>query len=86
MLPMLLSISDNLDKSGLVTCLLLQLMCLMLTFYVPLAAIVSKYTWCLTSTETIRLIRDGEKVGDGGVEVGKGEGDYIPIATLSPPA
>ena len=30
---------------------------------------VSKYTWCLTSTEleTIRLIRDGEKgVGVGG--------------------
>ena len=23
--------------------------------------------WCLTSTETIRLIRDGEKVGEGGV-------------------
>ena len=31
----------------------------------------------------IRLIRDGEK-GEGGMEVG-GEGDYIPIATLSPP-
>ena len=40
-------------------------------------------TWCLTSTETIRLIRDGEK-GEGGMEVG-GEGDYIPIATLSLP-
>ena len=40
-------------------------------------------TWCLTSTETIRLIMDGEKgvwrLGGGG------EGDYIPIATLSPP-
>ena len=36
--------------------------------------------WCLTSTETIRLIRDGEK-GGGGMEVG-GEGDYIPIAEL----
>ena len=35
---------------------------------------------CLTSTETIKLIRDGEK----GMEVGE-EGDYIPIATLSPP-
>ena len=45
---------------------------------------VSKQTWCLTSTETIRLIRDGEKGGGGGMEVG-GEGDYIPIATLSPP-
>ena len=26
----------------------------------------------------------GEGVGEGGMEVG-GEGDYIPIATLSPP-
>ena len=34
-----------------------------------------------TSTETIRLIRDREK---GGMEV-RGEGDYTPIATLSPP-
>ena len=31
-----------------------------------------------------RLIRDGEKVGEGGVEQG-GEGDYLSIATLSPP-
>ena len=32
-----------------------------------------------------RLIRDGESVGEeGGMEVGE-EGDYIPIATLSPP-
>ena len=35
-------------------------------------------------TETIRLIRDGEKGGGGGMEVGK-DGDYIPNATLSPP-
>ena len=35
------------------------------------------------STETVRLIRDGGR-GGGGMEVG-GEGDYIPIATLSPP-
>ena len=28
----------------------------------------SNQTWCLTSTETIRLIRDGEK-GEGGMEV-----------------
>ena len=36
------------------------------------------------STETIRLIRDGEK-GEGGMEVEGGvAGDYIPIATLSP--
>jgi len=35
------------------------------------------------STETERLIRDREK-GGGGMDVG-GEGDYIPIATLSPP-
>ena len=34
---------------------------------------------------TIRLIRDGEMGGGGeSMEVG-GEGDYIPIATLSPP-
>ena len=33
----------------------------------------------------IRLIRNGEKGGGrgGGIEVGE-EGDYIPIATLSP--
>ena len=30
----------------------------------------SKSTWCLTSTETVRLIRDGEK---GGVREGSGE-------------
>ena len=38
------------------------------------------------SAETTRLIRDGEKggKGEGGMEVGE-EGDYIPIATLSPP-
>ena len=34
------------------------------------------------STETIRLIRDE---GEGGMEVARGEEDYIPIATLSPP-
>ena len=38
----------------------------------------------LPATEAIRLIRDGEKGGgEGGMEVGE-EGDYIPIATLSP--
>ena len=31
----------------------------------PLSLVVSKPTWCLTYTETIRLIRDGEKVGKG---------------------
>ena len=38
------------------------------------------------STETIRLIGDGVKGGggEGSMEVG-GEGDYTPIATLSPP-
>ena len=36
------------------------------------------------STETTRLIRDEEKGGEGVMEVGE-EGDYIPIATLSPP-
>ena len=34
------------------------------------------------STETIRIISDGE-TGEGGMEVEK-EGDYILIATLSP--
>ena len=39
----------------------------------------------MTSTETIRLIRDGETRGrEGSMKVGE-EGDYIPIATLSPP-
>ena len=38
----------------------------------------------ITSTETVRLIRDGEKGEEGVMEVG-GEGDYIPIAALSPP-
>ena len=44
-------------------------------------------TWCLTSTETIRFIRDGEKGGRGygGGGGGGGGGDCIPIATLSPP-
>ena len=38
------------------------------------------------STETIRFIWDGENGGggEGGMEVGE-EGEYIPIATLSPP-
>ena len=36
---------------------------------------VSKETWCLTATDTLRLVRDGEKSDEG-------EGDYIPIATL----
>ena len=42
----------------------------------------SKQTWCLKSTETTRFIRDEEK---GVWRWGKREGDYIPIATLSPP-
>ena len=37
------------------------------------------------STETVRLIMDGEKEGRGYRGGGEGEGDYIPIATLSPP-
>ena len=51
---------------------------------------------CLTSTEAIWLIRDGDKWEGRGMEVGKREwegrgmevgeeGDYIPVATLSPP-
>jgi len=41
-------------------------------------------TWRLMSTKTIKLIEDGEGGEGGGMEVGE-EGDYIPIATLSPP-
>ena len=40
-------------------------------------------TWCLTSTETIRLIRDGEKGGGGGggLEVGgRGEREIIHLS------
>ena len=44
---------------------------------------VSKYKWCLTSTETIRLIRNGEKGGRGVLKGGKREVSYIPIATPS---
>ena len=45
----------------------------------------NKQTWCLTSTETIRLIRDGEKGGRGLWRWGKKEMTDIPLATLSPP-
>ena len=42
---------------------------------------IVKQTWCLTSAETIRLIRDGEKgaEGEGGMEVGGGGRLYIYI-------
>ena len=49
--------------------------------YIPLGGILfrelllllyrSKQTWRLTSTETVRLIRDREKEGEGGMEVGE---------------
>ena len=52
-------------------------------------------TWCLTPTETIRLIRDWQKPRGAGAGGGEGiwrrgseedrEGNYIPVATLSPP-
>ena len=45
---------------------------------------VGKKTCCLTSTEAIGLVRDGENWGKGVWRWGE-EGDYIPIATLSPP-
>ena len=45
--------------------------------------LISKQTWCLTSTETTRLIRDGGG-GGGGTEVGERE-IIIPVTTLSPP-
>ena len=38
----------------------------------------SKFTWCLTSTETIRLIRDGEK-GGGIWRWGKRETIYLSL-------
>ena len=38
----------------------------------------------LTSTETVRLIRDGEKGGGELMKVGERE-TIIPIAALSPP-
>ena len=52
--------------------------------------LINKYAWCLTSTETTRLISQLRTGGRGyGTEVGEepriGEGDNIPIATLSPP-
>ena len=37
------------------------------------------------STETVRLIRNGEKGGKGVWRWRGGEGGYITIATLSPP-
>ena len=40
---------------------------------------VSKQTWCLTSTETIRLIRDGEKGAKGVMEVGEREIIYLSL-------
>ena len=44
---------------------------------------VSKHGQCLTSKETMRLIRDGREGGKGGMDV-EGEGDYyIPIASDS---
>ena len=52
--------------------------------------IVSKLTWRLTSTETIRLIRDGEKRGKGvcrwggGRAGGEGDNDlYVTVAVCN---
>ena len=39
----------------------------------------SKETWCLTSTETIRLIRDGEKGGKGAWRWGEREIIYLSL-------
>ena len=45
----------------------------------------TRYTCCLTSIETIRLIRDMEK-GEGVLEGrGKNINNYMPNAILSPP-
>ena len=38
----------------------------------------------METTETIKLVIRDEEMGGGGMEMG-GEGDDIPIATLSPP-
>ena len=46
------------------------------------SADVKQHSTNQTSTKTTRLIRDGE-VGGSEMEAG-GEGDYIPITTLSP--
>ena len=54
-----------------------------LTCVVPTTHQVSKHGVSRPHAETIRHIRDGEK-GGRGMEVGE-EGDYTPIATLSPP-
>ena len=40
---------------------------------------VRKYTWCLTSTETIRLIRDGAKRGRGYGGAGRGREIYLSL-------
>ena len=45
-------------------------------------AYLKPWTFTLTSTETVRLIRDGK---EGVWRWWRGEGDYIPIAPLSPP-
>ena len=45
----------------------------------------SKKTWCLTSTETVRLIRDGENGAGGGGGGGvwrRGQGNYMCRAKL----
>ena len=43
----------------------------------------SKKTWCLTSTETIRVIRDGEKEGEGVLKWGKREEIYTDRYTVT---
>ena len=43
---------------------------------VELWALLAK---CLTSTETIRLIRNGQKGGEGGMEVGGWEITYLSL-------
>ena len=38
---------------------------------------ISKQAWCLTSTETIRLIRDGERRGEGGSMEKREFGNFV---------
>ena len=57
-----------------------EFICLFFVFRKQLGSLL-KLAWCLTSTETTRLIRDGEKGGEGGMEEGE-EGDYIPLSLI----
>ena len=44
--------------------------------------VLSKYAWCLTSTESIRLIGDGEKGGKGVWRWGEKDIIYLSVYTV----